>query len=131
MMDRHYGDFDGVLPSGAITAHRTDGSYDFNSPVSRPGYLRSSRIEKSRVLTEPQAAALRAIIADPQNFGNVPMRCFTPGLGFTLGEGEEEMAILVCLQCLWVRFYRGEIQMYEVLSERGQKRMKALYRALF
>jgi hypothetical protein len=59
------------------------------------------------------------------------MRCFIPGVGFTVGGGAERIEILVCLQCYWAYFFRGETRMAEALSEAGHRQLAEIYGELF
>ncbi len=123
--------FDGLLPPGPCVAYRLNGHYDFRGESSQPGYLRSSGILASRPLTEDYSGAVRTILMTSDSFGGEPARCFMPGLGFTIGDGADAVEILVCLQCYWIYFFRGETRMTETLSKAGQHRLSALYIELF
>ena len=59
------------------------------------------------------------------------MRCFIPGVGFTIGSGAETVEILVCLECYWAYFFRDETKMVEALSEVGHRRLAEFYVELF
>ena len=123
--------FDGKLPPGPFVAHRLDGHYDLHVLASQPGELRSARILESRSLTNEQTARLRDIFTAPASFGEDGMRCFVPGVGFTVGNGTEAIEILVCLQCYWAYFFRGKSLMIEALSEAGHDQLAEIYVELF
>lgn len=123
--------FDGILPPGLFVAHRLDGHYDFRDQSSQPGHLRSARILASQPLTEGQCTRLRSALIDTDSFGGEGMRCFIPGIGFTVGNGAEAVEILVCLQCYWAYLFRGETTMVEALSEVGHRRLAQFYVELF
>ena len=123
--------FDMTLPPGPVLAHRLNGDYDFRGLPSRPGYLRSTRILASSPLTDEQSARLRAALTAPDSFGGEGMRCFMPGMGFTVGSGAEAVEILVCLQCYWAYFFVSEMTMVEALSEAGHRQLAGFYVELF
>lgn len=123
--------FDGTLPSGPLLAHRLNGNFDFRGGVSQPGELRSARILESRPLTDEQNARLRGALTAKASFGGEGMRCFMPGVGFTVGSGGEAIEILVCLRCYWAYFFRGESRMVEALSEAGHRQFAEIYVELF
>jgi hypothetical protein len=123
--------FDGTLASGLLVAHRLNGHYDFRGGVSQSGELRSARILETKPLTEEQSARLRAILTATASFGGMGMRCFIPGIGFTVGSGMDAVEILVCLQCYWAYFFRGETRMVEALSETGHRQLAEIYVELF
>jgi hypothetical protein len=122
--------FDGVLPSGPLVAHRLNGNYESEVP-SQQGELRSARILESKPLTDEQSTRLRAILAGKASFGGEGMRCFTPGVGFTIGSGAEAVEVLVCLRCYWAYFFRGEKRMMEALSKAGHRQLAEIYVELF
>lgn len=123
--------FDKELPYGPFNAHRLNGDYDFRGGTSQPGELRSARILESRLLTDEQSTGLRATLTATASFGGEGMRCFIPGLGFTVGSGAGAIEILVCLQCYWAYFFRGETRMVEALSEAGHRQLAGIYVELF
>jgi|SRR5215468_6502064 len=123
--------FDKTLPPGPIVAHRLNGNYDFRGSASQPGELRSVRILDTKPLTDEQSTRLRATFAAAASFGGDGMRCFIPGVGFTVGAGAEAIEILVCLRCYWAYFFRGETRMVEALSEAGHRQFAEIYVELF
>ena len=123
--------FDGALPPGSLVAHRLNGHYDFRGGASQPGELRSARILESRPLTDEQSTRLRTILTAKASFGGEGMRCFIPGVGFTVGSGAAAIEILVCLQCYWAYLFRGKIRMVEALSEVGHGQIAEMYAELF
>lgn len=123
--------FDKMLPPGPIVAHRLDGHYDFRGSDSQVGELRSAGILDSRPLTNEQSARLRTTLTKTASFGGEGMRCFIPGVGFTVGSGAETLEILVCLQCYWAYFFRGESRTVEVLSKVGHRQLAEFYGELF
>ena len=123
--------FDRVMPSGAIVAHRLDGKYDFSRQHAQLGHLRSVRILASLPLTDEQSARLRALLNSTDSFGGKAMRCFMPGVGFTVGNGAEAVEVLVCLQCYWVYFFNVETKMMEALSQVGHRQLSEFYVELF
>jgi hypothetical protein len=123
--------FDRMLPAGPVVGYRLDGHYDFRSQVSQAGRLRSAGILESRPLTEEQSTRLRALLTAVDSFGGEGMRCFIPGLGFTVGDGSEVVEVVVCLRCYWAYFFRSDVRMVEPLSEGGHRRLGELYVELF
>lgn len=120
-----------LLPQAPILAHRLNGGYDFNNPVSSPGKLRSSAILETIPLTEAQDSRIREILNDPATFGGEVIRCFIPGLGFTIGTGPETVEVLICLKCAWAYFFRGETRQVENLSDAGYSLLLEFYTELF
>jgi hypothetical protein len=57
--------------------------------------------------------------------------CFEPRLGFSFGEGESRVEILICLECHWVYFYKGDSVRYKALSPRGVSELTPIAEALF
>jgi hypothetical protein len=120
-----------LLPQAPILAHRLDGDYDFNNPISSPGKLRSSPILETKPLAETQQAQIRHILNDSATFGGEGMRCFSPGLGFTIGTGPDALDILICLQCYRAYFLHGETKRIELLSKAGHDQLLKFYTELF
>lgn len=120
-----------LLPQAPILAHRLDGDYDFRNPISSPGKLRSSGIRETKPLTEAQQAHIRDILHDPATFGGEGMRCFIPGLGFTIGTGPETVEVLLCLRCYHAYFFRAETHWHECLSKLGYDQLLKFYTELF
>jgi hypothetical protein len=118
------------LPPGPIIAYNLEG-YDFVAPVSQPGVFRGSRILDSQVVSAIHAAELRAVFRDPGSYGDDPMRCFIPRFGITAGSGAEAVDVLICTECLWAYFFRGEIHTEECLSDLGRHRLDELHTRLF
>jgi hypothetical protein len=106
-MSSHKQSFDGTLPLGPFVAHRLNGHYDFHGRASQPGELRSVRILESKPLTDEQSTRLRATFTTAASFGGEGMRCFIPGVGFTVGAGADAVEILVCLRCYWHIFSKA------------------------
>jgi hypothetical protein len=123
--------FDYTLPAGELLAHRLDGSFDFCECSSQPGFLRSSRILDSKQLSDEQGTRIRTLLVSKGSYGGEGARCFIPGFGFTIGSGADAMEILICLQCHWIYFFRGETQMVEALSDRGRRLLTEVYAELF
>src|SRR5947209_2984114 len=119
--------FDVTMPPGSLVAHRLNGHYDFRGGASQPGELRSVHILETEPLNEGQSTRLRAILTAKTSFGGEGMRCFIPGVGFTVGNGADTIEILVCLKCYWAYFFRGETKMVEALSEAGQRQLAEIY----
>ena len=65
------------------------------------------------------------------SFGGEGMRCFIPGLGFTIGAGSEMIEVLICLQCYWAYLFQGDAKMTEALSQAGQHNLAEFYVELF
>ena len=122
--------FDMLLPPGPIFAHLLNGQHERDT-VSKPGYLRGTRILDSRQLTDEQNARLRTTLTATNTFGGEGARCFIPGIGFTVGHGEDAVEILICLRCDWVYFFRAELQMIEAISDEGNRRLMEFYTELF
>ena len=57
--------------------------------------------------------------------------CFVPRLGFSFGEGRNCVELLICLQCHWVYFYKGNSVRYKALSPRGVAELAPIAEALF
>lgn len=123
--------FDRRLPLGSIVAHKVNGFQKSMGISSEPGELRGAKIMNSKPLTEEQAARVRSIFTTETSFGDKGTRCFFPGLGFTIGTGPETVEILICLQCMWAYFFRGEETMREPLSASGHEKLAEIYVELF
>src|SRR5690349_13919090 len=91
--------FDGKLPEGPIIAHRINGEHDFKAVDSKPGEMRGGRILVSKALSQEKEAFVRGLLTEKASFGGMGARCFIPGLGFTIGSGEDAIEVLVCLMC--------------------------------
>lgn len=124
-------DIRGALPPGPVIAYHLEGDYDSGAPVSRPGYLRGSRILESQAVSETLSTQLRTIFLDPGSYGEDSMRCFIPRFGITAGSGTEAVDVLICTECLWAYFLQGDVCTVERLSELGRLRLDALHMELF
>jgi hypothetical protein len=123
--------FDGVLPPGQVVGYKLNGHYDFRGAASQPGQLRSSGILESHLLTDEQGVRLRNLLAAPASFGGEGMRCFNPGMGFSIGMGSEMVEVLVCLRCYWAYLFQGDQAMHEALSKTGHAKLAGFYVELF
>ncbi|RYD70810.1 MAG: hypothetical protein EOP84_26030 [Verrucomicrobiaceae bacterium] len=119
------------LPAGPITAFRLRGEYDYRTPVSRPGVLRSSQILDSLTATNEQEERIRRVLSAPDTYGDDPMRCFIPRFGFSIGFGPGTVDLLICLECHWVYFFCEEARTAVPLSEEGRKYLVQLHHELF
>lgn len=99
--------------------------------ASRAGQLRRAGLLASRPLAIEQNARLRAVLSEEDSFAKQGMRCFIPGLGFTIGRGPDAVEILVCLRCHWAYFFHGDSLMTKALSDAGRDRLATLYREVF
>ncbi len=123
----------GVFPAGPVTAFRLLGNYDSGPQLSRPGVLRSSQILASQVATEAEAVRIREVLSAQDTYGSRDhaMRCFSPRLGFTLDSGVAALDVLICIECHWAYFFRGDALTTKALSPIGRQRLMALQLNLF
>jgi len=66
-------------------------------------------ILQRRDIDESTQAKVRATIGDWKNYERTTERgyaCFDPRLAFRIGENEDAIDVLICLECRWVYFYR-------------------------
>src|SRR5215469_6358380 len=109
-------------------AKTTDGPFDppANSLRKWP-ILEQKRIHDRRLATEFSAA-----VDTSSNFGGSGKDCFWPGMAITLGEGEEQVDAIICLQCDLIDLYRpGEVVVQKPLSDRGHREFARLFVAAF
>jgi hypothetical protein len=66
-----------------------------------------------------------------ETFGGEGMRCFNPGLGFAIGANPEMVEVLVCLECRYAYFFRGEERLVRTLSDEGYRLLGEFYREVF
>jgi hypothetical protein len=89
-------------------------------------------LERRRVTEAALAKELAAAVTSRSNFGGSPAACFWPGLGVAVGEGEERLDAVICLQCNQLyRYAPGESEERLVLSDQGAKKLTSLYQRAF
>lgn len=95
------------FPAGAVAAYRLDGDHTTGSNVGED--LHGWPILQRRGIDESMQAKVRAAIGDWKNYERTMeggYACFDPRLAFRVGEKEEAVDVLICLECRWVYFYR-------------------------
>src|SRR4051812_17252994 len=92
-----------AFPLGRIEAYQLEGD--------RIGYagaaerLQNWPILQHRGIVDATQAKVRTAIADRRNYfvpGNRGYLCFNPRLAFRVGENEDAVDVLICLECRWV-----------------------------
>ena len=121
--------------NATITVYRLDpkGS-PRNVTPGTPGYLHGWKILEEKVVdgADVRRQILQAITSRA-NFGEDGAKCFDPGLGFRLVEGEIKSDFVICLDCYWVYCYLGpeEYLSSEGLTKAGRKELTDLYTSIF
>lgn len=88
-------------------------------------------LERRRVANAALAQELASAIEKGANFGGPPAACFWPGFGIAVGEGDEQIDAVICLQCNWLYRFRRAGEERLPLSERGAAELKRLYQQTF
>lgn len=123
------------LKDATITAYRLDPKESSrNETPGVPGYLRGWKILEEKVVdaAEVRRQILRTLTAS-SSFSQYGAKCFDPGLGFRLVEGEIKSDFVICLDCDWVYCYlepKGHLSS-EGLTKAGRKELTDLYTAIF
>jgi hypothetical protein len=104
-----------------------DGAYDFASPVSKEGTLRSAGILSRTKLAPKPALTVFQLLSNPKMYGGEPMRCFIPRHGLRFSGKEAEAEILICLECFWIYFFYGAERVVASLSEGGRRPLEGFF----
>lgn len=92
-----------LAKTGAVTAFQID-----EDPVD-PGYVilhNHWAAVKQISLGRTEADQVHAVLNNGDNFRMGHAKCFSPGMGFRVGEGKNVIDALVCLHCDNIYFYR-------------------------
>ncbi len=81
-------------------------------------------------MAEPQASQVRACLRDEGTYAEGGAKCFWPGLGITFGEGQDEVGVLVCLECCLVAFHHAGAETRVGLSTAGVASLANFYERL-
>jgi hypothetical protein len=134
-----------TLPAGPLVAHRLFGAEKPSEKLLAVlrdrrlhgpffGGFRGYNIAMTQLASPAQASEFREIFADPETYGNECMRCFTPRFAISAGDGTKRIDALICIECYFVLFIRGESsesQAMEKLSYSGRQRLIQLHLELF
>lgn len=80
---------------GPVLAFRIDQSAPAGSEVLHGLWPVTNRIS----LQDPIRVEVLAALHDPANFRSGSSRCFSPGMAFRVGSGDNAVDALVCLEC--------------------------------
>ncbi|RYG63910.1 hypothetical protein EON80_20250 [bacterium] len=78
-----------------------------------------------------QARRFRDILASVSTYGDDGDRCFNPRFAVSIETEDEQIDILICIECKHVAFIVGESSTMETLSREGRQNLIELHRELF
>jgi hypothetical protein len=106
-----------------VTAFRVD------SAVPSSDY--EEYVVEQRELGAEAGARVAAVLGNPAHFVGHGARCFSPGLAFRFGSGEDAEHAVICLTCRKVVFRRGEGRLVRGLTDQGLREIRELYEGFF
>lgn len=115
------------LPCEEVEVFNLDGDYDFKSPISKEGALRSAGIVSRMALAPSQAQEALAILSDLSAYGGMPARCFIPRHGLRFRDARSETDVLICLECYWIYFFSGSKRVMASLSSGGRESLEKFF----
>ena len=115
------------LPFGEVEAFALDGAYDFASPASKEGTLRSAGILARVNLSADAARRVMVALHNPKTYGGEPARCFIPRHGLRFVDHARAADVLFCLECHWVYFFYDVTPVVASLSEPGARWLETFF----
>lgn len=89
-------------------------------------------IDKRRINDRTLAADWSGAVHAANNFGGSGKDCFWPGMAVTLGEGDQRIDAIICLECDRLYLYaEGADAEHKALSERGHEEFSRLFASAF
>jgi hypothetical protein len=89
-------------------------------------------LQSKRIASNDLAASIQRAIEEPRNFGGGGAFCFNPGLGISIGEGDEHVDAVICIGCEKFELYEPDKKREDrTLSAAGKKEFARLYAEIF
>lgn len=132
----------GRVEEPVIRAYLLDGEYyerraietGEDGPVAPPdNSFRTWPILQSKGISAQElASSIREAISNKANFGRGGADCFNPGMGISIGEGDDQLDAVVCIECEWLYLFEpGKKVEQKTLSAAGKREFARLYAAIF
>lgn len=111
------------LTGRPVTAFRVD------SAVPSSEY--EKYVVEQRELGAEAEGRVATVLGNGANFVGHGARCFSPGLAFRFGSGDDAEHAVICLTCRKVIFRRGGETLVRGLTDRGVRELRELYDEFF
>jgi hypothetical protein len=125
------------LSAQPVTAYRvlptTDAAIWFTQHGAEPERptFRGFPVFSSKPMPEGLRINLIRVLESRNSYVASGHACFQPRLGISFGGGKGRVEILICPECHWVYFYKGDGVRYKALSPRGVSELAPIAEALF